>query len=271
MEECKGVYQKMLREKFYLYRPWIPICKSIEAEAISNLALTPPALDIGCGNGLFAAYCFNEKIDVGLDYDTKAIDSARERGVYKRVKAGDACSIPFQDDIFRTVISICTIEHIPDLDGALSSVYRVLKRDGKFIFTVPSEKFGDFLFISTLMRALGLKGLAKRYGNKKNNSSGHLHLYTSSKWNEILKAKGFDVESIGYIFPKEAVFLWSFLHSTLFKILFLPFRFFKDLNVKIVDKILRSTMDSLFSNRIAKYSRIDPSSGGYLLIQARKA
>lgn len=263
-------YQRMLEERFYLYRPWIPICKSIEAKVIGNLELSPPVLDIGCGNGLFATYCFRNKIDVGLDYDVRAIKEARERGAYERLELADASSLPFKDNAFQTVLSVCVIEHIPDLDKVLSGVYRVLKRNGKFIFTVPSENFANLLFTSRLLRILGLKGLARRYGDEKNRRSTHLHIYAPSRWKEILKDRGFDIESIDYIFPGEAVLLWSFFHTLPFKLLFLPFELFRNFNVRGVDNLLRFLLNSLLSDWTDKRSRRYSSNGGYLLIETRK-
>lgn len=264
------IYKEMLKDRFYLYRPWIPVCKSIEAGAIRNLGLRAPVLDIGCGNGLFARYCFNDKVDVGLDYDKNAARGACERGVYKKVEIGDARALPFKDETFETVVSVCAVEHMPELDKVLSSVRRVLKKGGNFVFTVPSAEFKEYLFGRAVLRSLGLRRLAERYADNKNRKSGHIHVYGLAEWERILKEAGFDVESIGYLFPKEAVFLWSFLHSLPFKIIFLPFRLCRDLKIDFVDSMLRSIFTGLFSGWIEKRSGIYSSCGGYLLIKASK-
>lgn len=259
----------MLDERFYLYRPWIPVCKSIEAEAIRSLKLVPPVLDIGCGDGLFAGYCFKEKPDAGLDYDKNAVEAARKKNIYREVKLGDAREIPFKDGIFNTVVSICAIEHIPELDKVLSNIRRVLKDGGALIFTVPSEEFAEFLFCARMLRLFGLNKAARRYGERKNRTSGHLHIYVPSKWKEILHAHGFEAESINYIFPKEAVFLWSFLHSLPFKLIFLPFRIARDFKIKIIDDILRVILKMTLSGFLGTAPKV-LSNGGYLLIQAGK-
>lgn len=266
----KTIYQRMLEDRFYLYRPWIPICKSIEAETIRNMELAHPVLDIGCGNGLFASYCFRDKIDVGLDCDEKAIEGARKRSVYKTLEVGDACDLPFADESFNTVISVCAVEHIPRLDKVLINAYRVLKKGGKFIFTVPSEQFGAQLFGSWLLRSIGLQKKALLYGAKKNKRSGHIHIYPPLSWKKMLEEKGFSAESVDYIFPGTAVTLWSFLHSLPFRIIFLPFRIFRDLNIKFIDKLLKSILDKLFSKRLRAYSKAGKEIGGYLLIVAIK-
>lgn len=260
----------MLEDRFYLYRPWIPVCKSIEAEALRSLDLIPPILDIGCGDGRFAAYCFNGKIDAGLDYDKNAVEEAKKKGIYREVKLGDAREIPFADNSFSTVVSVCAIEHIPELYKVLSNIHRVLKTGGVFIFTVPSEKFAGFLFTAEILGLFGLKKAARRYGERKNRSSGHFHVYAPSKWDQILRAHGFEARSINYIFPEEAVFLWSLLHSLPFKLMFLPFRLLRDFNIKIIDDILRTILKRTVSGWIEKRSDRSEASGGYLLIQAMK-
>ncbi|MBL7068814.1 MAG: class I SAM-dependent methyltransferase [Candidatus Omnitrophica bacterium] len=266
----KTIYQRMLEERFYLYRPWIPICKSIEAKVIKSLELIPPVLDIGCGNGLFASFSFNQKIDTGLDYDKNAVEEAKKRGVYNEVRLGDAQALPLKKDTFNTVVSVCAIEHIPGLNDVLSNAHKVLKDGGRFIFTVPSEEFGESLFGARLYRFLGARRLAKRFAETKNRKSGHIHIYSPAGWEETLRGQGFRVESIDYIFPKEAVFLWSFFHSLPFRIIFLPFRLFRDLNIKAVDNILRFALKALLSGWVEKRSGRYASGGGYLLIIAKK-
>ncbi len=260
----------MLNDRFSLYRPWIPVCKAIEAEAIRGISLPGPVLDIGCGNGTFASYYLKEKADTGLDYDPKAVAGARKKGIYREVVVGDASDLPFENDRFQSIVSICVIEHIPDISKVLSNTFRVLKKGGGFVFTVPSVDFGKFLFGARLLSLFGLKGPAKRYADSKNDRSGHLHVYDSVEWTRLLNKSGFDVEDISYIFPGDAVFLWSFFHSLPFRIIFLPFRLLRDLKIKFVDNILRSILSLFLSGWISRRSHPSKTSGGYLLITAKK-
>ncbi len=260
----------MLENRYYLYRPWIPICKSIEAKIVRDLELAQPILDIGCGNGLFATYSFGRKIDTGLDYDENAVREAERTGIYKEVVLADARNLHFKEASFNTVISICALEHISQPDKVFSGIYRVLKEGGRLIFTVPSESFGEYLFGSRVLSFLGLKKLAKRYGDKKNDKSGHLLVYAPSKWKANLEGMGFKVESIDYIFPKEAVLLWSFFHSVIFSVLFLPFRLLRDLNIKAIDNLLRTIFRTSLSGWLLARSGKYISNGGYLLIRAQK-
>ena len=133
----------------------------------------------------------------------------------------------------------------------LESAWRVLKKDGEFIFTVPSVQFGSYLAASRFLAALGLKKKAVSYGDEKNRRSGHLHVYETEKWKELLEDKKFKADKIEHIFPPEAVFLWSFMHSFLFRIFFLPFRLLRDFNIKPVDNLLRFILTKSLSSWIS--------------------
>ena len=41
-----GGFERMLRDRRWLYRPWIPFLKAVEAGALSGYALLGPVLDI---------------------------------------------------------------------------------------------------------------------------------------------------------------------------------------------------------------------------------
>jgi SAM-dependent methyltransferase len=86
-------------------------------------------LDVGCGNQpyreLFAPVVRDY---VGLD--------RQEQGSRPDV-VGDALRLPFPAETFDTVLMIQVLEHLPDPEGAVSEVGRVLKRGGRAILTAP--------------------------------------------------------------------------------------------------------------------------------------
>jgi len=170
---------------------------------MGEVPLVGPVLDIGCGDGHFAslAYPASLPLDVGIDADAASLaEAARRRGVYRHLLHASAERLPFADGAFRTVVSNCVIEHIPDLDAALSEIARVLRTPAAgesaawFATTVPSENFADFLLGSTLLRAVGLRGLSGAYGRFFNRISRHYHVYPLSEWKERLARAGLVLE-----------------------------------------------------------------------------
>lgn len=53
------------------------------------------------------------------------------------VRQEDICNTSFTSNYFDFILSGDVLEHIPRPERALNEIHRVLKRDGKFIFTVP--------------------------------------------------------------------------------------------------------------------------------------
>lgn len=108
-------------------------------------------LDLGCGRGrhLHAFYWHARALDVvGLDLDYDDLDAAID-GFFELppppaapprsavFTVGDAGRLPFADESFDRVICSEVLEHLPDVDLALSEIDRVLKPGGRFALSVP--------------------------------------------------------------------------------------------------------------------------------------
>jgi SAM-dependent methyltransferase len=105
-------------------RPMIDYLAQLEARGL----LRGPALEIGCGLGIFA-----DRVPGfhGLDYSLAALLADGFQG-YRRVCAsGDM--LPFRDGYFATVFSLNTLEHVPELDRCLREIDRVLMPGGMAI------------------------------------------------------------------------------------------------------------------------------------------
>lgn len=171
-----------------------------------------PMLDVGCGDGHFASLLFPEGVDAGIDPSPKAVEEARSRGVYRELQVADACELPYPDGSFASVLSNCTLEHIPDLDGALGEIARVLRPGGLFATTVPSPNYERFLLGSTLFSALGLRPLARLYGGWMTRISYHYHYYSPEEWASRLAARGLVVRESEYYFSRAAHRLFDLSH-----------------------------------------------------------
>ena len=104
-------------------------------------------IEIGCGTGQFARSVLDEapNVDyVATDLSPAMVEATRALGVTAEVAPAD--SLPFADGCFDGAVAAWMLYHVPDLDGALREVGRVL-RDGGTLHaaTNGSEHLGDLL------------------------------------------------------------------------------------------------------------------------------
>jgi len=102
-------------------------------------------LDVGCGDGSFTSILgrdFREVcgIDVQEEYLRQFQDSVADDTRFQ-VANMSASAMTFPDAHFDTIVSIETLEHIPDLAAAVKEMHRVLRPGGELIITVPNRWF----------------------------------------------------------------------------------------------------------------------------------
>jgi SAM-dependent methyltransferase len=99
-------------------------------------ALLPPAspvLDLGCGVGhSFAELAPRET--VGVDLDPAALD-----GQPRETHVADMRRLPLADGRFASVVSVHSLEHVPDPERVLDEVARVLAPGGTAVFVTPNR------------------------------------------------------------------------------------------------------------------------------------
>ena len=95
-------------------------------------------LEVGCNRGYllselqkYADYVY------GVDIDEGVIACAKQKGHNVVVCSANNLSLP--SEMFDAVFSVHTIEHVPDLHGAVREFWRVLKPGGTLIMVYPYE------------------------------------------------------------------------------------------------------------------------------------
>lgn len=140
-------------------------------------------LDVGCGTGAGLSAFSAECKTFGADFSDLALGFCSERGIPRLVQA-DAQALPLSTDSFDAVISLDTVEHIPDDHAAVSEIKRILKPGGTFIINVPAYKWLWGPHDVALM---------------------HHRRYTRSQVIKLLRAEGFEVKwssySVFFLFP----------------------------------------------------------------------
>ncbi len=264
------IFRRMLDQPRYLYRPWIPILKALEGEKFAGLPLRSPVLDLACGDGIFSWATFGRALDVGADLDAHSLAASARLGMHRVLVRADAGALPFQSAQYKTIISVCAIEHMDNIGSVLREISRVLAPGGMLYFTVPSEQFGDLLLASRIWRRLGLPRRAKAYGARKNARSHHVNVWPAKVWTEALAQESVTVLETSYLLSPRIMALWSMTTSTPFNLAFLPFRAGRDRNWAWMDNVLRRLLLSSILPELQKAPGPDPVTGGYLFIAARK-
>ena len=183
--------------------------RSVEAQELAKYQLQKPILDLGCGFGEFSGVFFSSQIEVGVDIDPQEILKAAKTGKYKKTIVADARKLPFPENSFRSVISISTLEHIPDNSKVFKEAFRVLKPGGIFYFTVPTDQLYKGLLGVKLLNLFGLKSLSYLYYRIINKAFKHVFVPSEEVWLKITKAAGFEIQKVQGTFPQITLAIWE--------------------------------------------------------------
>ncbi len=198
--------------------------------------LRMPLLDVGCGDGLFWEVMTKEIIGgqsrrleglVGIDIDEHELDLASVR---LSPIGGEVRSIDISErgtDLetrFNTVICNCSLEHVPELEPALTNIRRYLAPGGELFMVLPTPRWTDTLALKRFLGRFSSR-LAQMYAGVFDGFYQHHHLYPAWVWEQLLRGLGYEVEikGIGSAESNRLTELWyppavaSFLFKVLFK------------------------------------------------------
>lgn len=131
---------------------------------ISNLLSTDTSdslcVDFGCGPGFSQSILKHPKY-VGVDFNKDTLIQFKKNHPLSICIHSDMNNSPFGNNSIDTVISLHTLEHIYDIELAMVEINRILTKNGKFLFCIPTE--------GSLVWEIGRKlitkpNLRKRYG-----------------------------------------------------------------------------------------------------------
>ncbi len=117
------------------------------------------ALDIGCGGGFSCEFMANRGVRVsGIDQSVKCVVKAQEHaassGLEIDYEQGVAEKLPYSDNTFDIVICVDVLEHVANLQTAISEIYRVLKPHGLFFFDTINRNLKSKLVMIWLLENL---------------------------------------------------------------------------------------------------------------------
>ena len=95
----------------------------------------PPGrlMDLGCGIG-HSYHLLAPRETIGVDISPEAL-----RGQERETVIADMRELPFEDDHFDSVLSVQSLEHVPDPERAVTQMARVLKPGGTAMIVTPNR------------------------------------------------------------------------------------------------------------------------------------
>lgn len=97
-------------------------------------------IDVGSGTGAVLTELQRQGWAGGVDFSPLAMQFCRERGL-PNLMVGNAEKLPLQSEVLDVVVSLDTLEHVPDDEAAVSEIARSLKPGGVLILNVPAYKW----------------------------------------------------------------------------------------------------------------------------------
>jgi SAM-dependent methyltransferase len=155
------------------------------AAFVSSLTPAAVALDLGCGDGRLS-----ELIEAGsltiADVSEVALGRARSRLPEATVVALDPdAPLPLADNAFDLVLCAETIEHVRDVQLALSEVRRILRPGGRLALTTPAHG-----------RLTGLAVAIRGFEHKFDPLSPHLRFLSRRSLARLLDEMGFGIRRL---------------------------------------------------------------------------
>jgi SAM-dependent methyltransferase len=198
--------------------------------------LRMPLLDVGCGDGLFWEVMTKEVLEgggdrlsgmMGIDVNQAELELASMRlsPIGGEVRAIDI-SDPGVDlrTRFNTILCNCSLEHVPELEPALTNIRQYLNPEGELFMVLPAPRWTDTLAVKKALARVSGR-LAMMYAGLFDGFYQHHHLYPAWTWEHLLRSLGYEVEirGIGSREANRLTELWylpaigSFVYKGLFK------------------------------------------------------
>ena len=198
----------------YYNVPEMALHKKIELQAFSAEKYGKKGIDLGCGNGIVGGILARlaSLNDLhGVDQDAAARDHALASG-YATFTTAELAAIKPMGRVFDYAISICVLEHVTGLKGALQNVCLLLKPGGKLIFSTPAPAYRKCLLGYRMRMFFGLRASAKAFALKYDRNSMHINVLSEHEWRHELEVAGFDMILADPLFSRVQLGFYDFLN-----------------------------------------------------------
>lgn len=197
-EEARAKSAGELERWIYAYLSHAPLSltlreinRLIAIEAVSTG--NGPVLDVGCGDGFWWTLRDVDHREIyGIDISAREIAQARTR--ITAALTDVSRERPFPGTEFAEIIGNCSLEHVPDIDAALSNLRRAAAPDARLLMFVPTPRWAyqGQLQAWLLRRA---PRVAMSIAGAMNGFFQHWHLYDAKVWTRLLAQNGWRVSA----------------------------------------------------------------------------
>lgn len=153
--------------------------------AFSWLPESNLVIDVGCSNTPLISYLHTKcNIVVGIDTDFNALRSIKHDNISLILASAE--NIPIETGVADTVLMLDVLEHLNNDRMALAEAWRILKKDGILILSVPYK--GLFSFLDPQNLSIKLK----------KNKQMNIHKHYNYKDLKVLLYRLFKIEKVHY-------------------------------------------------------------------------
>jgi len=147
-------------------------------------------VEIGSGYGIFLYYFSKNNKAYGIEIDRARVNSSIKlmKKLKRKVKVvqGDARKLPYKNDFFDIVFCHGVIEHFNPSEKAIAEGYRILKKSGLAMYSVPAR-------ISFFVPLKFLQQIADKLLGTRMWQAGYEKSFTPWKFKKMLENEGFKV------------------------------------------------------------------------------
>ncbi|MBM4340272.1 MAG: class I SAM-dependent methyltransferase [Deltaproteobacteria bacterium] len=161
------------------YHWWFSVRRKIIGDLLTSINISKKewAIDIGCGVGSNLNVLSSKGIhSIGLDHSLYALTLVKKRLELPLIN-GNLNKLPLRSNSISLIVAMDVLEHLDNDVNGISELYRVLKKGGKLILTVPAFGF--------------LRGIQDKV-------TGHKRRYLMMDITEKLRHEGFNIIRSSY-------------------------------------------------------------------------
>ncbi|HEY0193625.1 MAG TPA: class I SAM-dependent methyltransferase [Kofleriaceae bacterium] len=151
-----------------------------------------PVLDVGCGDGFWWTLRDAHGEVYGIDISAREIAQARTR-IHAEL-TDVSRERPFPGVEFQQIIGNCSLEHVPDIDAALSNLRSAAAPGARLMMFVPTPRWAFQGEVQSWLLRRAPR-LAMTVSGALNGFFQHWHLYDAKVWTRLLAQNGWRVRA----------------------------------------------------------------------------